>query len=102
MEERLNELVQNEVFMKRLLALETDVEVQALLAENDVELSLDEIKFIKKQVEARLNGQEELDEEDLANVVGGSVTAAIAIIGAVVDGIIKLGDSVHKWTNGTW
>ncbi len=77
MQERLNELVQNEVFMKRLLALDTDVEVQALLAENDVELSLDEIKFIKKQVEARLNGQEELDEEDLANVVGGSATAAI-------------------------
>ena len=47
MEERLNELVQNEVFMKRLLALDTDVEVQTLLAENDVELSLDEIKFIK-------------------------------------------------------
>ena len=46
MQERLNELVQNEVFMKRLLALDTDVEVQALLAENDVELSLDEIKFI--------------------------------------------------------
>ena len=46
-------LVQNEVFMKRLLALETDVEVQALLAENDVELSLDEIKFIKKQLAIR-------------------------------------------------
>lgn len=100
MQERLNELVQNEVFMKRLLALETDVEVQALLAENDVELSLDEIKFIKKQVEARLNGQEELDEEDLANVVGGSATAAI--ITAVVAGIVKLGNAVHKWTNGTW
>ena len=96
MQERLNELVQNEVFMKRLLALE----VQALLAENDVELSLDEIKFIKKQVEARLNGQEELDEEDLANVVGGSATAAI--ITAVVAGIVKLGNAVHKWTNGTW
>lgn len=101
MRERLNELVQNEVFMKRLLALDTDVEVQALLAENDVELSLDEIKFIKKQVEARLNGQEELDEEDLANVVGGSMIA-VAIIGAVVAGIVKLGDSVHKWTNGKW
>ena len=94
MQERLNELVQNEVFMKRLLALDTDVEVQALLAENDVELSLDEIKFIKKQVEARLNGQEELD------VVGGSATAAI--ITAVVAGIVKLGNAVHKWTNGTW
>ena len=100
MQERLNELVQNEVVMKRLLALDTDVEVQALLAENDVELSLDEIKFIKKQVEARLNGQEELDEEDLANVVGGSATAAI--ITTVVAGIVKLGNAVHKWTNGTW
>lgn len=28
MQERLNELVQNEVFMKRLLALDTDVEVR--------------------------------------------------------------------------
>lgn len=99
MEERLNELVQNEVFMRKLLALDDAVEIQELLAENDVEMSLEEIALIKKHVEAHLNGNEELSEDELANVVGGGF---VTIFTAIITGIVTLGKHVHVWTGGRW
>lgn len=101
MNEKWNELLQDEAFLEKLLNLESDTEVQAFLAENGVELSLTEIASIKAGIESRLAADDaELSEDDLENVAGGADVADI--ITAVFDGIGKLGDYVHKWTRRRW
>lgn len=100
MTEKINELFQDETFVENLLSKETDIEVKALLAENGVEISLEEISAIKKTVEARLENDSELSEDDLENVAGGSDVSDI--ITGVVDGLVKLGDAIHNWSRRRW
>lgn len=100
MTEKMNELFQDETFVEKLLNKETDVEVKELLAENGVEISLEEISAIKKTVEARLENDSELSEDDLENVAGGSDVSDL--ITGVVDGLVKLGDAIHNWTRRRW
>lgn len=101
MNEKLNELLQDESFIKNLLSLETDEEVQSFLSENGVDFTLSEIAAIKSGVAARLAGdEEELSDDDLENVAGGADIAAI--ISGICDGIGKIGDYIHKWTRGRW
>lgn len=100
MKEKLNTLLQDEAFLEKLVALETDTEVQSLLAENGVELSIAEITAIKAGVAAQLGENEELSEDDLENVAGGADVADI--ISGIAEGLSKLGDAVHKWTRGRW
>ena len=99
--EKWNELLQDEAFLEKLLNLESDTEVQTLLAENGLELTLAEIASIKTGIESRLSSDsEDLSEDDLENVAGGADVAKI--ITAVCDGIGILGDYVHKWTRSRW
>lgn len=100
MNETLNKLLNNETFMKQLLSLETDLEVQNLLKENGVEISLEEIAQIKRNVELRLSDSDNLSEEDLEKVVGGS--DATDIVNAIVSFLSNLGDAIHTWTRGRW
>ena len=100
MNEKLDELLKDEAFIEKLLNQENDTDVQALLAENGIELTLSDISAIKSGIEARLSGNEELSEDDLENVAGG--VDVDKIITGVVDGICKLGDAVHKWTRRRW
>ena len=73
MMEKLETLLQDEEFAKKLFSLESDTEVQSFLAENGVEFTLKEIAAMKAAVKARLeNGDEELSEDMLENVAGGS------------------------------
>ena len=99
MNEKLNSLLQDKAFLEKLLALETETDVQALLAENGVELTIAEIAAIKSGIEAKLGENEELSEDDLENVSGGSVAA---IITAVATGLVALGTAVDQWTNRRW
>lgn len=100
MNEKLNELLSNQEFVEKLVNLETDTEVQGLLADNGVELTLEQIALIKKGVENQLSGSEELSDDDLETVAGG------ADIGGIIESVAKalgtLGDCVHKWTRGRW
>lgn len=100
MNEKFNKLMEDEAFVDKLLAMETDKDIQAFLAENDVELSLEEIAAIKKGVEVRLSESEELSDDMLENVAGGSDVSDL--ITAVVDAVCSFGDSIHKWTRGRW
>jgi predicted ribosomally synthesized peptide with nif11-like leader len=101
MKEKLNELLQDEAFLQKLLAADSDTDVQTLLSENGVELTVAEIATIKTGVEARISSDnEELSEEDLENVAGGSDVSDI--ITSVFDGLGSLGDKVHEWTRRHW
>ena len=101
MNEKLTTLLQDEAFVEKLIAQENDTDVQALLKENNIELSLEEIALIKKKVDARLSsGSDELSDDDLENVAGGADVGSI--ISGVADALCKIGDSVHKWTRSRW
>ncbi len=87
-EERIKVLFSDEAFVKELMALETPEEVQALLAENEIDLSVEEIKQLNEFLSEHAG--EELTEEDLENVAGGFLDCALLAIAlaAVVCGVI--------------
>lgn len=100
-EQQIKELFSNEEFIDSLLALETPEEVQKALTDQGVDLSIQEILAIKDSIANSLDSEEELSEEQLETVTGGSFLV-VAIISAVVTGLIKLGDAVDRWTNKRW
>ena len=90
-EERIKEVFSDEEFVKELFSKETPEEAQALLAEKEIDMSIDELVKLKDLVAAKLqaaaNGESpELTEEDLADVSGG-VAVLFAIMGLVVVGV---------------
>ena len=90
-EERIKEVFSDEEFVKELFSKETPEEAQALLAEKEIGMSIDELVKLKDLVAAKLQAAEngestEITEEDLADVAGG-VAVLFAIMGLVVVGV---------------
>lgn len=90
-EERIKEIFADEEFVKELFSKETPEEAQAMLAEKEINMSIDELVKIKDLVVAKLQAAEngestELTEEDLADVAGGAAVL-FAIMGLVVVGV---------------
>ena len=90
-EERIKEVFSDEEFVKELFSKETPEEAQALLAEKEIDMSIDELVKIKDLVAAKLQAAEngestEITEEDLADVAGGAAVL-FAIMGLVVVGV---------------
>ena len=82
-EMRIKEIFSDEAFVKRLLDQEEPEQIQAVLKEKGIELNFEEIEYMKSMVEKMLSGQadpEELSDDDLKDVSGGGVGAAIGII----------------------
>ncbi len=100
MNEKLNALLKDQDFIEKLTNSETDTDVQALLTENGVELTLEEINAIKKGVDAHISGDGELSEDELENVAGGIDIGGI--ISGIVDNFIKIGDKIDTWTRRRW
>lgn len=74
-EERIKAVFSDEAFVKELLSTETPEEVQALLEEKEIEVTIEEIKetqkiLIKKAEQQTAEGME-LSDEDLEDVSGG-------------------------------
>ena len=77
-EERIKEVFADEVFVKDFWSKETPEEAQALLAEKDIDVSVEELVKIRNIVERKLQATEngeptELTEEELADIAGGAV-----------------------------
>jgi len=90
-EEIIKEVFSDEEFVKELFSKETPQEAQALLAEKEIDMSIDELVKLKDLVAAKLQAAEngestEITEEDLADVAGG-VAVLFAIMGLVVVGV---------------
>ena len=69
MQEKLNELLKDEAFVKELLEKETAEEAQKLLASKGIELTIEQLEAIQKVSKAQNN--EELGDEQLEQVAGG-------------------------------
>ena len=89
MDEKIKELVNREDFMEKMLACEEPEQVQALFAAEGVELTIDDVKAIGATLDASISEGDELDEDSLDNVAGGSLLASVGVaIGvAVVEAI---------------
>ena len=98
-EERIKEVFADEAFVKELFSKETPEEVQAMLEDKDIELSIDEIVKLKELLEKKVeNPDAELSDEDLEDVAGGCYGIVVVACFAVVFG----GSIVETATRGRW
>ena len=91
-EDRVKEVFSDEEFVKEFFGKETPEEAQAMLAEKDIEVSVEELVklrdlLIKKAQQAE--GSEELNDDELEDVSGGIIGFAIAMLvgGALLGGL---------------
>ena len=101
-EEKIREVFSDEGFVKELFSKETPEEVQALLAANDIELSIDEIVKLREILEKKLQQEEngeEISDDDLEDVSGG-VFDLIAIGTVLFLGVVAA--SITLDTRGRW
>lgn len=78
MEEKIKALVEDQVFVNKTLSCQEPEQVQALFAENGVELSLEEVKAIGQGLAAMSESDGELNEDDLEGVAGGSLKSIMS------------------------
>ena len=101
-EERIKEVFADEEFVKEFFSKETPEEAQAVLAEKDIDVSIEELVAIKNIIDEKLqaaeNGEDgELCDDDLENVAGGVlltftgfvlITVAVpAVLGLLFTGV---------------
>lgn len=103
-EERIKEVFSDEVFVKQLLEQEEAEQVQELLRDKEIDLSIEDIAQIKDMVGKMANGEmnpEELSEDDLESVAGGiALCPAMAILGFFA--FMKTVDIVNEATKRRW
>ena len=98
-EERIKEVFSDEAFVKELFSKETPEEVQAMLEDKDIELSIDEIVKLKELLEKKVeNPDAELSDEDLEDVSGGCLGVAVIASFVVCFGA----PIVETATRGRW
>ena len=104
-EKLLKEVLSDSKFAELLIQQETPEDVQILLKEKGIELTLEDITSVRNILEQQAEG--ELSEDNLENVSGGSLTLAAAIgiasiISASSAALVSIGDKVNTWTNRRW
>ena len=111
-EERIKEIFSDEEFVKELFSKETPQEAQDLLAEKDIDLTVDEVVKIRnllvKKAQAAQNGESaELTEEELGDVAGGAAVVVLVVLASVlgaafVGTVGKVGYDIHVESRGRW
>ena len=106
-EERIKEVFADEEFVKELLSKETPEEAQALFAEKDIDISVEDLVKVKDIVVSKLQQKEngesaELTEEELTDVSGGCwpviatmILGIVAVVGAYAWAVTK--ESNIRW-----
>ena len=84
-EERIKEIFADEEFVKEFFSKETPEEAQAMLAEKDIDVSIEELIAIKNIVDEKLkaaeNGEDdEICDDELENVAGGMLLTGTAFV----------------------
>jgi len=98
-EERIKEVFSDEAFVKELVSKETPEEVQALLEDKDIEMSVSEIVKLRELLEKKAEDPNaELSDEDLEDVSGGCLGVAVIASFAVFIGA----GVVNGVTDGRW
>ena len=98
-EERIKEVFADEAFVKELLSTETPEEVQELLEDKDIEMSIGEIEKAKEMILKKLEDPDaELSDEDLEDVSGGCLGVAV-----IASFVVCIGAPiVDSATDGRW
>ena len=102
-QEKIQEVFSDEAFFKEIFSKDTPEEVQTILAEKDIELSIEDILKLRKIIEKKLNQGVELSDDDLEDVSGG-----VVVIGAIVYTVLPLiaatiiCDAILDATNTRW
>ncbi len=106
-EERIKEVFSDEAFVKELLSKETPEEVQDMLVDKDIDMTIEEIvklgEIIAQKLKNAENGEDfELSEDDLEDVAGGVVISVSAL--AVMTAAFVFGSIVYGGisTRGRW
>jgi lactobin A/cerein 7B family class IIb bacteriocin len=98
-EERIKEVFSDEAFVKELLSKETPEEVQAMLEDKDIEVSIAEIVKLRELLEKKAEDPNaELSDEDLEDVSGGCLGVAVIASFVVCFGA----PIVDSATGGRW
>ena len=84
-EEKIKEVFADEEFVKKFFGKETPEEAQDLLAEKDIDVSIEELVAIKDIIVKKLQSEEkgeddELCDDDLENVAGGVLLTGTAFV----------------------
>lgn len=98
---KVKEIFSDEAFVKQLLEQEEPEQVQALLAEKEIELSIKEIETLRDMIIKHCNGElnlEELSEDDLEGVSGG-VLGTILGVASLIVGIVGIGITSAQWVD---
>ena len=102
-QEKIQEVFSDESFLKEIFSKDTPEEVQTILAEKDIELSIEDILKLRKIIEKKLNQGVELSDDELEDVTGG-----VVVIGAIVYTVLPLiaatiiCDAILDATNTRW
>ena len=81
-EKKIQEVFSDEAFVTTLFEAETAEEVQALVKEKGLEISLEEIEAIKSQL-AKVNSGEGLSADELDDVAGGAIIAIPGLVSPI-------------------
>jgi hypothetical protein len=99
-EQEIRDIFSDEAYVSSLLALDTPEEVQASLAEKDLDLSAAEITTILDSIQKYSEADGELSEADLETVTGGFLTGILLamIITLVVGtgGVVGAADAIRR------
>ncbi len=90
---------------EKLFSMENAQDVQALLKEQGLDFSFDEINVMKEALVKALEkgGSSELSDDDLENVAGGiAITAIVALIGAIVGAVTAAGAVTDQAVRSRW
>ena len=98
----MKELLADETFSRQLIAAESEEEVQKMLADKGVSLSLDEIKAIGDLLDKHAgNDDGTLSEDDLEQVAGGADFSSLGVP-ALVFGTFGLALAGYKAIKKGW
>ena len=100
MEEKINQLLQDEAFLDKMMGCESEKDIADVFTENGIEMSEEEVKDMLEQVSAGKSTGGELDESALEGVSGGRIIGA-RIIGKIIDAI-KKGGQKKRYPGGIW
>jgi len=90
---------------EKLFSLENAQDVQGVLKAEGLDFTLEEIDMLRQAlVKVAEKGTDELSDEDLENVAGGSVTvvAVVALIGAIAGAVTAAGGVVDQAVRSRW
>lgn len=102
MQEKINEILNKEGFVDKMLACEEPEQVQALFRAEGVELTLDDVKAVGASLASMASEGDELDEDSLDAVAGGSSDIASMIVSGLTACVKavpwrRIGRSIVRW-----